>query len=263
MIKILTGFSEKGGSTTAFVNLTNFLNENEIDCCLYGPHNWHLNKCKSGLIQQAYINPEDVVIAHFLPIKRRPNAKKVILSCHEKNLYEVGLVKQFWDTAVFLNEKHRNYHSKYTGEYKIIPNLKQNNLILKEKSPELEKIAGVIGSIDTNKQTHVSIQRALDDGCEKVLVYGTINDQVFYNEKVKKIISHPKVTHIHFCEDKQKMYDSVGRVYHSSISECACLVKDECYQTNTKFFGNNATSPEVSTLTNEEILQLWKSLLEI
>ena len=45
MIKILTGYSEKGGSTTALINLTNKFNEANIDCTLYGPHNWHLNQC--------------------------------------------------------------------------------------------------------------------------------------------------------------------------------------------------------------------------
>jgi hypothetical protein len=262
MVKIISGYSEKGGSTTAFINLTNIFNENGIDTIFYGPHNWHLDKCKSDLMQKAYINPEDNVIVHFLPIKRKPIAKKTILSCHEKNLFEVGLIKQFWDIAIFLNENHRNYHSKYNGDYRIIPNFKQNNLYKKDKS-NLDKIAGVIGSIDRNKQTHISIQRALDDGCEKVLVYGTINDLDFYKKDVEKIIKNPKVTHINFCEDKQKMYDSVGRVYHSSISECACLVKDECYQTNTKFFGTESTSAEVSTLDNQEILKLWKNLLEI
>jgi len=262
MVKILTGYSEKGGSTISFIRLTNHLNEIGIDAIFYGPHNWHLNKCKSGKIQTASIFPDDVVIAHFLPIKRRPTAKKVILSCHEKNLYEVGNVKQFWDTAVFLNEKHKNYHSNYKGDYRIIPNLKDNGLISRSKE-SLDNIAGVIGSIDENKQTHISIKRALDDNCEKIFVYGPINDAPYYNKYVKSLLSNPKVIHIQFNEDKQGMYDSVGRVYHSSISECACLVKDECYQTNTKFFGNEATSPEVSTLTNTEILELWKSLLEV
>jgi hypothetical protein len=63
--------------------------------------------------------------------------------------------------------------------------------------------------------------------------------------------------------DKQKMYDSVGRVYHSSKGEVACLVKDECYLTNTKFFGNEETENKVSKLNNDEILKLWKQTLTI
>ena len=60
--------------------------------------------------------------------------------------------------------------------------------------------------------------------------------------------------------DKQKMYNMIGKVYHSSKGEVACLVKDECYLTNTEFFGNEETNHEVSKLTNNEILQLWKNL---
>jgi hypothetical protein len=47
MIKIITAHSTYGGSTTAFINLTNLFNNNGIECKLYGPHDWHLNKCNS------------------------------------------------------------------------------------------------------------------------------------------------------------------------------------------------------------------------
>jgi hypothetical protein len=59
------------------------------------------------------------------------------------------------------------------------------------------------------------------------------------------------------------MYNSIGRVYHSSKGEVACLVKDECYLTNTKFYGNKETENEVSKLNNNEILTLWKQTLSL
>ena len=49
-IKILTGYSDKGGSTVAFTNLCNLLNSSGYDCTFYGPHTWHLSKSKSDLI---------------------------------------------------------------------------------------------------------------------------------------------------------------------------------------------------------------------
>ena len=260
MVKIISGFSEKGGSTMAFIRLTNLLNDNGIDCTFYGPHEWHRDKCKSGLIQNAFLNENDIAICHFLPIKRKPNCKKVILSLHEKNLYPISEMKQYWDVVVFLNEKHREYHNKYTGEFVIIPNFKDQSLEIRNKSLEVKNIAGVIGSIDRNKQTHISIQRALNDNCEFVYVFGTINDTAYYNE-IKHYFDNPKVIHKGFSGNKQDMYDSVGKVYHSSISECACLVKDECYLTGTEFNGNDATSPEVSSMSNDEILNLWKGVL--
>lgn len=261
MIKILSGFTEKGGSTTVFVNLTNALNAAGYNCILYGPHAWHLNKCKAGLLNEATMEKEDIFITHFLRLKQRPDVKRVILSCHEKNLFKVGEVKQYWDEVVFINEQQRDYHFAYKGSYTIIPNITQK-LSSREKS-NLAKIAGVIGSIDHNKQTHLSIDRALKDGCEKIYVYGTINDPIYYKNYVEAKFKDPRVIYKGYENNKQLMYDSVGRVYHSSISEVACLIKDECAQTNTLFYGNSATSHTPSTLTNEEILELWKKVLQI
>jgi len=59
------------------------------------------------------------------------------------------------------------------------------------------------------------------------------------------------------------MYNSIGRVYHSSKGEVACLVKDECWLTNTKFFGNEETNNIVSPLSNDEVFELWKQTLEL
>ena len=84
----------------------------------------------------------------------------------------------------------------------------------------------------------------------------------YYNNFVKPLLND-KVIEVGFIEDKQKIYDMIGRVYHSSISEVATLVKDECEATGTKFFGNEATDAPVSTLTNDEIIKLWLKTLEI
>ena len=260
-IKIMTGWSDKGGSTNAFISLTNALNKLGYDATLYGPHTWHLDKCKSALLDNNILNiqPNDRLIVHFLQLPNRPNAGKVILSCHEKNLYEVGKIKQFWDEAVFLNQRHKDYHSEYNGEFKIIPNLK-TPFILKDKTG-LEKIAGVIGSFDENKQTHVSIQRALADGCEKVYLFSEPYGP-YYENYVKPLLSD-KVILKGFVEDKQVMYDMLGCVYHSSKSEVACLVKDECESTGVVFKGNEATDNPPVLLTNDEIINKWIKILEL
>ena len=259
-IKILTGFSDKGGSTTVFVNLTNEFNKLGYDCTLYGPHNWHLDKCKSKLSNELVINKEDILISHFVDLGQRPPADKVILACHEKNLYEVSTKRQFWDTAVFVNDTHRIYHSGYTGDFKIIPNLKTN--LSKIEKTDKNLIAGVIGSIDENKQTHISIKRALEDGCKKIYVFGSINDSNYYNNFVRPLLSDI-VIHKGHMDNKQEIYNMIGKVYQSSISECASLVKDECYQTDTQFFGNDSTKNDVSILENSEIMNKWIKLLEL
>jgi hypothetical protein len=261
MIKIVSGYSEKGGSTVAFINLTNAFNSAGIDCTFYGPHTWHLDKCKSGILNDGFIvNPDDILICHFLKLPSRPAAKKVILHCHEKWWFKVGEVKQYWDLAVFSHQQHRDYHSDYKGDFVILPNLREP-LEIKDKS-HLDLVAGIIGPMEDRKQPHVSIQRALEDGCEKVYLFGHIADQTYFETYVKPLLNST-VEFIGHIDDKQKMYDMVGRVYHSSKSEVACLVKDNCYSTNTKFFGNEETEHEISTLTNDEILDLYKKILGI
>jgi hypothetical protein len=204
---------------------------------------------------------DDIVITHFLDLKERPNVKKVILSCHEKWWFPVGKIKQHWDTVVFLHDQHRSFHNDYKGDYTIIPNLKEN-LKISDKT-NVKNIAGIIGTIEDRKQTHVSIQRSLKDKCEKIYLFGHIGDEKYFNDYVKPLMIPNRVILFGHTTNKQEMYDMIGKVYHSSKGEVACLVKDECYLTNTEFYGNEETENEVSKLTNEEVLVLWKKLFNI
>lgn len=257
MIKIISGYSEKGGSTSAFIDLTNELNKRGVDTIFYGPHYWHLDKCRSGLLNEVVVKEDDILICHFLKLPSRPNAHKVILSCHEKWWFKVGDIKQYWDIAVFLHNEHRQYHNTYSGESVIIPNLKPP--LVPISKPGLELTAGIIGSIEERKQTHKSIQRALEDGCTKIKIFGHINDNEYYEKYVKPLLNDT-IEIVGYTTDKQAMYNSIGRVYHSSKGEVACLVKDECWLTDTKFFGNEETENKVSELTNDEIITLWQKL---
>lgn len=260
MIKIVTGYSEKGGSTSAFIDLTNELNKRGYDTTLYGPHNFHIGKCKGDMLNNIIIKENDILLCHFLRLPNRPPAKKVILHCHEKWWFKVGEVKQYWDEVVFLHDAHREYHNDYKGEFSIIPNLKPDLKPTEKK--DLELVAGIIGAIEDRKQTHKSIQRAMADGCTKIKLFGHISDQAYYDKYVNPVLTD-EVEMIGYTTDKQAMYDSIGRVYHSSKGEVACLVKDECYLTNTKFFGNEETENEVSELTNDEIINKWIKLFEL
>lgn len=259
-VKILTGYSERGGSTTALINLTNYFNKNGLDTTLYGPNKWHLDKCKSDLLQNLKLDKSDKVITHYLQLKERPRVDRVLLTSHELNWFPVGKIPVHWDEVIFLHEKHRNFHSDYTGEFRIIPNFRES-LTKGQKKDGVENVCGVIGTIETRKQTHKSIERALNDGCDKVLLFGKIGEQDYFDKFVQPLLSDGRVEIMGFSEDKQDMYNSIGKVYHSSMGEVACLVKDECYFTDTEFFGNEQTEHEVSEISNEEILNLWKKAL--
>lgn len=262
-IKIVSGYSDKGGSTTAFIELTNYFNKKGFDCTFYGPHKWHLDKCKSDLLQNLRLDKTDKVITHYLQLKDRLPVDTVVLSSHELSWFPVGKIPQHWDKAVFLHMNHREFHNDYFGEYVIIPNLRDETLSPNTKKSEVSKFCGVIGTIETRKQTHRSIERALNDGCEKVFLFGKIGEQTYFDNFVKPYLLDSRVELLGFTENKQEMYDSIGKVYHSSLGEVACLVKDECYFTGTEFYGNEQTEHEVSNLSNDEIFNLWKKVLKL
>jgi glycosyltransferase involved in cell wall biosynthesis len=263
MVKIVSAISHIGGSTIILINLTNLFNSKGIDTTFYGPHDFHLDKCKSKPFEEFKFEKNDIIMSHHLKFDKRPDVKRIVLACHEKWWFEVADSPVYWDTVVFNHEEQRNYHSRYKGPYVLIPNPKDfSNPLFPKDKPELDKVAGVIGSIEPRKQTHLSIEKALDEGCEKVYVYGKIMDEEYYNKYVRKYSYHPYVEFKGLVTNKQEMYDSIGRVYHLSSGEVSCLVKDECKYTNTKFFGNEETEHIVSDLNNDEIFLLWKDVLK-
>jgi hypothetical protein len=132
---------------------------------------------------------------------------------------------------------------------------------LEKRLDRWDKVSVEFEKYGLTNQVHVSIQRAIDDGCEKIYIFGSISDNVYYEKYVKNLIKDNVIFYGQHS-NKQEMYNMIGRVYHSSISEVACLVKDECVLTNTKFFGNNSTTNDVSTLKNEEVINKWIKLFE-
>ena len=264
MIKLLTGWSNPGGSTVALIRLTNTLNVLGFPAALYGPHEWHLSKCPGELLCHYSSNHDDRLIVHFLGYQQRPDAARVLLACHEKELYSVAEQNQFWDECIFLNHKHRRYHGMYTGAFRIIPNLKEE-LAQVCKNPGALKTVGVIGSIDRNKQTHISIKKALNDGFDQVLLFGQVTDYEYYHQEVAPLIrEYPGVVvEYGYFENKSVMYSMVGTVYLSSVSEVAPLVKDECSTTGTPFVGSGACDADALDMANEAIIQAWINALEL
>lgn len=259
MIKILTGWSAPGGSTESFIRLTNEFNSRGFDATLYGPHDWHLDKCKSSmLVNEMSIAKDDVVMVHFLDINKRLPAKKFIYVCHEKQIKPVTERHHHYDACVFLHDNHREFHSTYQGPSFIIPNLFDNISIKKRRN--YEKYAGVIGSIDANKRTHISIQRAKDKGYERINVYGTINDDGYYDEHVKPLIDNKQVFYKGFCS-REEIYSSIHAAFLSSVSECAPFVLQECNQTNTCFYGDDHIMYDISNNTNDDIIKMWVDLI--
>ena len=157
-IKIISGWSNPGGSTTSFINLCNLFNENGIVCTFYGPHDWHLDKCKSGRFSEAQpLDPEDTVIMHFFRVKERPPVKKFILSCHEKGLFPIKSFDNVWDEIVFVSESQRKWQGV---DGTIIPNI--ISPIIKTREDDGLLVAGIIGSSTSKGKVSQTVSKRID-----------------------------------------------------------------------------------------------------
>ena len=257
-IRIVSGWSNPGGSTLHHINLTNLLNDNGYDCTFYGPHEWHMDKCKADHINRFYTTKEDILISHFIKPPPMP-AKKHILSCHETNLFPLQQMSlDAYDVIHFVSDYQKEWHGVDHPSV-VIPGLIDK---VKWSSPN-NKTAGVIGSIDEHKQTHVSVQRAFDAGYEKVLLFGQINDKPYFDKEIAPMLLTKNVSIMNYCEDKEKMYNSVEAVYHSSKRECLPTVQGECINAGIPYFGLecNMRNVEDYEFDDKEILSKWRVVL--
>lgn len=260
-IKILSGWSDIGGSTVSLINLCNCFNEYKLDCTFYGPHKWHLSYCKGKPISEVKINEEkEILIIHYVNLPYRPKkAHKVILSCHErKAMYNLSEKKnKFWDQIVYVS-KSQMLEQGIQGV--VIPNIITT---LKANKKNVIKRAGVIGSIDENKNTHTSIKRALLDGHDQVHLYGKIDNEEYFLKEVKPYIIKNKAIYYDPYQDIQKIYDSLTDVYHSSLNETYNLIKIECKLTRTNYHGLPSSETGAEYKSKEEIFHMWRKVLEI
>ena len=64
-------------------------------------------------------------------------------------------------------------------------------------------------------------------------------------------------------DNKQRMYDRITKVFHSSASETFNLVKAECLLTKTLYDGLDSSESGCELWTKTEILEAWKKLLNL
>lgn len=253
MIKILTGYSDLGGSTVAFVNLCNAFNKFGIDCTLYGNHSWHLNKCKAKKLTELTLSANDIVIYHYLPIKDRLGVRKQILSSHETFVFPIKKMGVVYDALHFVSKSQMEWQGL---DGVVIPNLVEK---IRYTNPK-NNIAGVIGSIHEIKNTKLSIERALQDG-KKVYIFGECSDPTYFQSQVAPLLG-PNVWYLGKFDDKEKMYNMVDSVYMSSIKETFNLVRNECKLAGIPYFGSEGSDPEVEILSEEQIVEKWKTILQ-
>jgi hypothetical protein len=217
-----------------------------------------LDKCKSGIIKHAIIDPEDIVITHFLKLPENFKVKKHVLSCHETNLFPLkDMDLSRYHSIHYVSEWQRQWHG-VEHPYKVIPAMIDK---VEWKDPN-NKTAGVVGSIDAHKRTHMSIERALQDGYSAVKLFGVVTDPVYYSNNVEKYVSSGEAKLMGFM-DKMEMYNQVCKVYSSSKRECLPLIQGECLYANIPFEGLecNMRSESDYEFDDSKILSMWEDLL--
>jgi hypothetical protein len=292
MIKIVSGNSIPAGSTIALVNLCNQFNDRGHECIFYGPDRWHLDKCRSAEISEFYPQNGDIIIVHHiklfsaaelyrlpdkieqlrkktrldslknlirkrLPGPRRLTGIKLILSCQENDLFPLRQLNDaLFDKIHYADLSQASLH-KIPRSYFICPNF-GNRLTASEAKPD--RVAGIIGSIRKENQTESSVEKALADGMESVVLYGYLLDPVYYYVRIQPLTQkYPgRIRYAGFIDDKQKMYDSISDVYRA-VARPWSLVKRECRLTNTSYHGPDPDAGE--PMTDDQMFAVWKNEL--
>lgn len=142
----------------------------------------------------------------------------------------------------------------------VAPNFSNDLSMIESRSA---KTAGVIGDIEKKNKIDVTIEQALMDGMETVIMFGAMKEPEYYYGKIVPLTKRylGKIKYAGFIDDRQKMYGTVSHVY-SAINKPCGLISHECAMTNTMFH-----APESSTdkcrMTNDQIFEIWKHELAI
>jgi len=264
-VRIISGWSNPGGSTVAFINLCNLFNNNGVDCTFYGPHDWHLDRCQAKSLnsENPFLNKDGVnFIFHFLNPDIIPEGlAKSIFSCHETNLFQLKDISlDNIDLIHYVSNTQRSWHA-VNHAYKIIPNVLDD---LKQEPKGSSAVAGIVGSIDRHKQPHLSISRAMKEGFKKIHLYGELTDETYFNTTLVPLIAKNKNIDIQLMgheDDKQAMYNSLSKVYHSSCRETFNYIQAECRLTGTEYDGLSTADAKAEYWDKDRILESWKELL--
>jgi hypothetical protein len=256
MIKVLSGWGGPGGSTVAFNNLVNLFNKKGRAACFYTANKWQGVTCNWDNIANLTFSKDDTLIYHFTRLKKRPPVKKVILSCHETRVFPIkGAEDLIYDDIHFVSEFQKKWQDV---DGQVIPN------VFQKYAPRDNKFkvdcAGVIGSIDSNKRTHLSISRALDDEHSDVRLYGAITDLAYFNAEVLPLLGE-KVSYRGIASDMQPVYDTLTDVYHSPELETFNLIKPECEHAEVNYHGDEGNDTQAEYWDDDKVYESWKNLI--
>jgi hypothetical protein len=67
-VKIICGNTLPSRNTESFIELTNLFNNNNLKCTLYGPDEWHIDKCNGKNSREFRLQKNDIIIINNIKI---------------------------------------------------------------------------------------------------------------------------------------------------------------------------------------------------
>lgn len=257
-VKFVTGFGSFGGSTIALLEHCKLLSENGFDAELYAPGGWHVGRAPvTKDISELSPDADDILIFHHVELEMRPKCRLCLLYLHEKslwNLREKNLVP--FDSVVYVSESQRDFHGV---DGPIVPNPVRRMVDVSSHKPPGRNIAGIVGTIQPRKAQHISIQKALEDGRDEVLLFGDFV-QPYFDEMVRPLLSE-RVRHVGLVDPRQRMemYNSFDHLYAFSSEESASLVLGECRVLGKEIFKSDEVE-DFEIVQDGEVVSLWSEV---
>jgi hypothetical protein len=295
MVKFILGGHCQNGSSLFLISLCAKLTEKGFDCCLYSAERWSHNIFPSKGLEEFRLERGDTLIfseVYFYSLKDFSNLTLAI------NANKRNRILRFFFSLIqqVLITRHRLFHA----DHKLIYSCSKPNLVdllhgiflynkihsrcsadlaarckikkifylppftsdLCQSRTKPQNIAGVIGSIKQENKISLSIQRALSDGMEKVIVFGSMEDpRYFYQEIIPLAEKHGgRVKYAGFLNNKQSMYDSFSHIYRSAEEPWSPVFYE------AKLTGTHYRGPDVcqhTSLNEEQICSMWINILEL
>ena len=269
MIKIFSQVGTLTGSLIALLRLCEELNNANIEAKLFLSaqhyiqpvellYNYinprHVKLLQPGQLSWGDFDKNDTVISHYILWPIRPQVKKMILYCQETDLFDLKKLNcDMHDQIVFVSAFQKTWHNT---DGLVIPPLGQS---LKPVDISNNNIAGIIGSIDSHKQTHISIMRALEDGYKKIQLWGIKSSDDYFDLKIAPFIKDNLCSYMGTFTDAQSVYNTLHSVYCSSLRETYNYVQLECLQTGVQYKGTpeNTFAVDHFCFDNKKIIDKW------
>jgi hypothetical protein len=297
MIKIISSEKVPSSLLISSVALCNALNDKDLPSIFYGLDNWHTDKCVSAPLSNFRVRKGDIIITvgfaansyedlfcvnkklrglyslrrkkftrtlkaklrniyyylkgfYYLKIK----GAKLIFSCNEDGNFDFNKISKIYDKVHFSDDSLVSNAKNYF----ICPNISQKEII--SSVSEKEKIAAIVGGICDSGGILESINKALKDGAQEILIYGFMKDPVYFYSKIETLMKEHsgKIKLVGFVANYNEIIGSARDVYCLPNKK---IVSDlECYfeGSNVVFHSNNNLIKS-KYLDKDKIVGIWST----